>query len=258
MLDEILSIAKAAGVEILKFYGRSSGVTLKADQSPLTLADQASHEYIVKRLSAFTPDIPVVSEESASVPPEELRSYERFWLVDPLDGTKEFLKGTGDFTVNIALVERRRPILGVVYVPTQDLAYYAACGQRAWKRVGSEAPREIKTRPARPESLCVVASKDHAGPQVEMMLQRMPGATLASMGSSLKFCLVAEGQADIYPRFVPTMEWDTAAADCILEVAGGGVYDLAGELLRYQKNALKNGSLVAIGDKNLNWRQFVS
>jgi 3'(2'), 5'-bisphosphate nucleotidase len=257
VLNEIVQIAENAGLEILKFYGSSAGVTLKADESPLTHADQASHELIVSRLASLTPDIPVISEESKLISPEQLKSYSRFWLVDPLDGTKEFLKKTGDFTVNIALIENRRPILGVIYVPVQQLFYFAENGKGAFKQNGHRSPSPIKIRRANADSLCVVASKDHAGPQVELMLKKIPGAELTSMGSSLKFCLVAEGKADIYPRFVPTMEWDTAAADCILTVAGGSVFALDGKLLEYQKPGLKNDSIIAVGDLSLDWKRLL-
>jgi 3'(2'), 5'-bisphosphate nucleotidase len=257
VLNQIVDIAENAGREILKFYGSSSGVTLKEDQSPLTLADQASHEFILNRLARLTPEIPVISEESKLISPELLQSYSRFWLVDPLDGTKEFLKNTGDFTVNIALIENRRPILGVIYVPVREQFYFGEINKGAFKQVGRSSPAAIRVRKVNYASLCVVASKDHAGPQVELMLKKIPGAELTSMGSSLKFCLVAEGKADIYPRFVPTMEWDTAAADCILQCAGGAVLTLDGAPLQYQKPGLKNDAIISIGDAHLQWKKFL-
>lgn len=258
LLSSIEQIATDAGLEIMRIYNASDvAVTYKLDDSPLTAADSAAHEYIVAALKNLTPDIPIISEESENCDARAISEMNRFWLVDPLDGTKEFLKRTGDFTVNIALIQDSRPVLGVIYVPVQQITYSASTNKGAWKKESSGKPFRIEVRPASQNSLCVVASKDHAGPQVQLMLEKMPGAQLASMGSSLKFCLVAEGKADIYPRFVPTMEWDTAAADCILAEAGGAVYGIDGDLLTYGKVALKNGSIVAIGDTALNWKQFL-
>lgn len=257
MLPRVKEIAIAAGEEIMRVYRAAPAeVTYKADDSPLTAADRAAHNSIVAALENLTPDIPVISEEFQDHGSRLIPDFAKFWLVDPLDGTKEFLKRTGDFTVNIALVENRRPILGVVYVPVQRVIYSAdALG--AFKQTEHQDPFSIKVRRANPDALCIVASKDHAGPQVELMLERMPGAQIASMGSSLKFCLVAEGKADLYPRFVPTMEWDTAAADCVLSKAGGAIYEIGGGPLEYQKAGLKNGSIIALGDTSLNWERFL-
>ena len=177
--------------------------------------------------------------------------------MDPLDGTKEFIKKSGSFTVNIALIKQREPILGVVHAPAMALTYYAERGGGAWRMEKDESPVSVRVRKADPDQLCVVASKDHAGPEVAAMLERIPGAELASMGSSLKFCLVAEGKADFYPRFVPTMEWDTAAAQCIVEVAGGTVLDLDGAPLHYQKVPLKNPSIITVGDQAVDWKRYL-
>lgn len=257
LLEKTCEIARAAGAEILRVYNSSGTVSYKSDDSPLTEADQASHRLITSQLKQLDPAVPIVSEEAEwNAKAGSLNG--RFWLVDPLDGTKEFLKRTGDFTVNIALVENDRPVLGVIYVPARDWLYFApAQGPGAWKLTGAEPPQEISVRRADSGSLCVVASKDHAGAQVDRMLARIPNAALTSMGSSLKFCLLAEGKADIYPRFVPTMEWDTAAADCILEAAGGVVCDLDGARLRYQKPGWKNGPIISVADRSLNWKPWL-
>ncbi len=239
LVEEVGAFALEAGRRIMPFYRAAVKVTAKEDKSPLTEADLASHAYLTRVL----PDAPVVSEESESGAP----TAGRYWLVDPLDGTKEFLKGTNEFTVNIALVEDNYPVLGVVHAPALDLTYCAAAGLGAWKRGGPK----ISVRRADPAHLAIVASKDHAGSQVRALLDRHPTAFLRSMGSSLKFCLVAEGAADIYLRDVPTMEWDTAAAQCIVEAAGGRVCTLDGLRLRYGKKELRNPAILTLGDATL-------
>lgn len=255
MITKITNIARITGVEILRIYNSDFAVKLKADSSPLTDADRASHELILSALRLLTPQIPIISEESESH--AAVGAVEQFWLVDPLDGTKEFLKRTGDFTVNIALIRNLKPVLGVVYAPAKDLLYFADSSQGAFKVTGRNTPTPIRSRRASFSSLAVVASKDHAGPAVTEMLSRIPGAELKSMGSSLKFCMVAEGEADLYFRDVPTMEWDTAAAQCIVECAGGGVLCLDGTPLAYGKKTLKNPSLMTIGDLDFDWKTLI-
>jgi len=256
LLPEIRALAERAGVEAMRFYNDRNTVTLKQDSSPLTDADRASHELIVLALPRLLPEVPVVSEEStdATLAP----TADRFWLVDPLDGTKEFLKGTGEFTVNIALVERGRPILGVVHAPAIGLSYYADLAHGAFRQNRGESPVPIKSQrynSARPR---IVASKDHAGPLVQAMLSRLTDPELKSMGSSLKFCLVASGDADIYLRDVPTMEWDTAAAQCVVEAAGARLLTLEGQPLRYGKPSLKNPSIITIGDPDFDWEPLLN
>jgi len=252
LIEQICDLSGQAGRKIMQFYRRGTAVTLKNDSSPLTAADCASHDFLVATLPALLPGVPVISEESADalkVPTG------KFWLVDPLDGTKEFLKGTDEFTVNVALIEAGRPVLGVVHAPALNLTYYAGQGSGAWRKTGDERAQIISTRRADVSSLSVVASKDHAGPLVQAMLARLSGAELKSLGSSLKFCLVAEGSADFYLRDLPTMEWDTAAAHCVVEVAGGGVFHLSGEPLRYGKPDLRNGPIMTVGDTNFPWQE---
>ena len=185
-------------------------------------------------------------------------SWNRFWLVDPLDGTKEFIKKTGQFTVNIALIENGESTLGVVLAPASGLEYFASRGNGAFKRLGQSEPEKIHVSEIDKDKLRIVASRDHAGPKVAAMLEKLPNAELVSMGSSLKFCLVAEGAADLYPRFVPTMEWDTGAAQCILEEAGGAVCTLDGYRLGYGKEDPRNPSIIAAGHPTIDWKALLT
>ncbi|MBA3272530.1 MAG: 3'(2'),5'-bisphosphate nucleotidase CysQ [Chthoniobacterales bacterium] len=250
MIEQLKRIAEGAGREILRFYGKESSVEAKADNSPLTLADKASHEFISRALLDLDSSIPILSEEASQADYAARASWERFWLVDPMDGTKEFIKKTGEFTVNIALIEKTRPVIGMIYVPVQELFYWADPAGRAYKQQKSsgEAPAAIACRKAHLDHLAIVASRDHAGPAVKELLARFPDAETRSMGSSLKFCLVAEGKADVYLRDVPTMEWDTAAAQCVVEAAGGTVCSLDGKPLSYNKQVLRNPSILTLGD----------
>ncbi len=258
LLLEVCDLATQAGEQVMHFYRNGANVTFKADASPLTAADEASHAFLVKSLQDLLPAAPIVSEESEGVTDRSVDDANLFWLVDPLDGTKEFVKKTNEFTVNIALMKERLPLLGVVHAPALNLTYYGGQEFGAWRQAGSEPPTPIRTRAADSSQFGVVASKDHAGPLVNAMLARLTNPQLRSMGSSLKFCLVAEGKADIYLRDLPTMEWDTAAAQCIVEAAGGGVYSLNGEPLRYGKPGLKNPPIMTVGDTRLDWRPLIS
>jgi 3'(2'), 5'-bisphosphate nucleotidase len=255
-LQSVRELAIEAGKQIMPFYRGQVAVSVKQDSSPLTAADMAAHHFLVESLPTLLPDVPVVSEESSAETHLSATGLDRFWLVDPLDGTKEFLKATGEFTVNVALIENGRPVLGVVHAPALNLTYYASDGGGAWREFANGAPVRLTTRRADVLHLAVVASKDHAGPMVKAMLDRLSRPTLRSMGSSLKFCLVAEGSADLYLRDVPTMEWDTAAAQCVVEAAGGAICTLDGNNLRYGKAGLKNPSLMTVGDRNFGWQQL--
>ncbi len=258
MLAEVLSFCREAGAEILRLYAAEIQVTYKEDRSPLTAADKASHELLLRRLTGLTPGIPVVSEESSSRPDPGAALDGQFWLVDPLDGTKEFLKRSGNFTVNVALIRNGQPVVGAVFAPVPNLAYFAQRGSGAWRQEsGAEAIR-IHTRPAVANRLRIVASKDHAGPEVKALLERFPTAEITSIGSSLKFCMVAEGRADFYPRFVGTMEWDTAAAQCVVEESGGRVLRLDGAPLSYGKRDWRNPAILTIGDPEFDWRMSVT
>ncbi len=258
LLSQMRDLASQAGEKIMRFYHNEASVTLKTDASPLTAADKASHEFLVRSLQTLLPDVTVISEESDGLTNCSINISKSFWLVDPLDGTKEFVKKTKEFTVNIALIEDRSPVLGVVHAPALNLTYYGGREFGAWRQAGAEPPTPISTKAVGPSQLGVVASKDHTGPLVSAMLARLTNPQLRSMGSSLKFCLVAEGKADIYLRDLPTMEWDTAAAQCIVEAAGGETYSLDGEPLRYGKPGLKNPAIMTVGDTRLDWRRLIA
>lgn len=242
IIPDLITLAETAGGAIMEVYeSEDFGETSKADDSPLTKADLASNGIIVEGLTRLTPDIPVLSEESKHLPYSERKDWSRFWLVDPLDGTKEFIKQNGEFTVNIALIEGDRPVIGVVYAPAIKLTYWAAEGLGAFKGPGQDAPVRAIDYESGPINL--VASRSHAGAETEALIEALRRDTeveIVSIGSSLKFCLVANAQAHIYPRFGPTMEWDTAAAQCVVEGAGGKVRDTQGEALRYNKEDLLN------------------
>jgi 3'(2'), 5'-bisphosphate nucleotidase len=255
LIEDVCRIAVEAGEIILRFYGRAIRVTSKAGNFPLSAADQASHEYLVSALEDLTPGRCVISEESKHHPSAGARG-ESYWLVDPLDGTKEFLRRTDEFTVNVALVEAGRPVLGVVVAPALGLAYVGSHVNGAWRRQGGSAT-PIRTRPADGARLAVVVSRDHAGPGVARLLSNMGGAEVKSMGSSLKFCLVAEGKADLYLRDLSTMEWDTAAAQCVVEAAGGLVCDASGRTLGYGKAGLTNPPIVTVGDPQFAWQSLL-
>ncbi len=261
LLAAARAVAAEAGRTVLDHYARPSAVDYKADDSPLTQADRASHALIAARLAEGAPAIPLLSEESDPRAYDARAGWRRFWCVDPLDGTKEFVKRTGEFTVNVALIEGTAPVLGVVHVPALGRTYAAARGHGAFRFEGDGPGVPIRVRMADPRRLTVVASRDHAGPEVAALLERMAAGGVeveaASMGSALKFCLVAEGAADLYPRTVPTFEWDTAAAQAVVEEAGGRVTTLDGEKLAYNKADLRNPSIVTAGDPALDWRRWL-
>ncbi|MFW5750665.1 MAG: 3'(2'),5'-bisphosphate nucleotidase CysQ [Planctomycetota bacterium] len=243
-LESVTAIAHAAGQRIAEIYATHTGAhQTKADDSPLTTADLASHTLICKQLDTLDPAIPVLSEESAAIPHAQRVDWQRFWLVDPLDGTKEFLKRNGEFTVNIALIDHGMPVLGVVHAPMLARSYIGGPdGARRVDGVGSAASaRSIHVRAHRPgEPWQVVASRSHRNAETEAYLAGLGAHECVAMGSSLKLCLVAEGAAHIYPRLGPTMEWDTAAAHAVVRAAGGSVHDLDGRELRYNKPDLHN------------------
>jgi 3'(2'), 5'-bisphosphate nucleotidase len=257
LVGEISRLAQQAGEKIMRIYDHGFQVEMKSDASPLTSADRASHDFLLKSLQPLVSGVPVISEESDAVGADDLSSAALFWLVDPLDGTKEFLKRSGEFTVNIGLVDHERPILGVVHAPALGVTYLAEGGKGAFRQSKDEAPLRIHTRTADAGQLAIVASKDHAGPMVKSMLARVPGTTCRSAGSSLKFCMVAEGKADAYLRDLPTMEWDTAAAQCIVEAAGGKVCLLDGTPLRYGKPGLRNPPILTRGDPGFEWETLL-
>ena len=258
LLDPVADIARRAGAAILEVYnGPDFDVERKGDNSPLTAADLAAHRLIVKGLAELTPDIPVHSEESEGITWEMRRDWQRSWLVDPLDGTKEFIKRNGEFTVNIALIENGVPVLGVVHVPVMGVTYLGGDGIGAFKE--SEGGREtIRVRSTPPKVVVMVASRSHGTDTIAVLEgligQRLGPVELTSMGSSLKLCLVAEGRADIYPRLAPTSEWDTAAADAVVRAAGGTVVNTSFEPLQYNKPDILNPHFLVLGASVDTWK----
>lgn len=256
-LDElkpaIEAIAIDAGKAILEIYSRADfQVETKGDESPLTAADLASHRVIVARLAELTPDIPVLSEESADISWAERQTWDRYWLVDPLDGTKEFIKRNGEFTVNIALINNGAPILGTVYVPVQDVLYTGVSFDDGRASIAEKAvagvrnPIRVKPHQAG-ETWVMVGSRSHQSDEVQQYLSDYQPHELMPVGSSLKFCMVAEGRAHQYPRLGLTSEWDTGAAQAVLEAAGGAVinYETQQPLRYNQKDVLLNPYFIA-------------
>ncbi|MDE2271352.1 MAG: 3'(2'),5'-bisphosphate nucleotidase CysQ [Xanthomonadaceae bacterium] len=248
------TLARRAGAAILEVYAGSFAVEHKADDSPLTAADMASHRAIVAGLRELTPDIPVLSEESRDIAWGVRRDWQRYWLVDPLDGTREFIKRNGEFTVNIALIEDHAPVLGVVLIPVTGELYYGIAGEGTFLESAPGAlPRPVATRAAATVPV-VAGSRSHGNERQAAILGNLGEHMLLPVGSSIKFCMVARGDADLYLRLGPTSEWDTAAAQCVLEQAGGAVVDLQGEPLRYNaKESLLNPEFLALGDGSVDW-----
>lgn len=261
-----IAIARDASAAILAIYDVDFDVQHKLDASPLTAADMAAHHCIVDGLAALTADIPVLSEESAEeVPAVQRRQWSRMWLVDPLDGTREFVKRNGEFTVNLALIEDGEPIFGVVLAPVTGEVWHGGRGLGSLRRGrGQDASHDVPLHTRSPAivPLRVAASRSHRDPRSEAFIARMETGTggevePVGLGSSLKFCKLAEGAMDVYPRFGPTSEWDTAAGQCVLEGAGGCVLDAKGRPLRYnQRDTILNGDFVALGDPALPWREW--
>ena len=243
----ITDIAIEAGHIILEIYNRDFDVNTKDDSSPVTEADVAAEAIILKGLAALTPDIPVLAEESVDAGRIPDLSGGIFWLVDPLDGTKEFIHKRGEFTVNIALIENGKPTAGVIHIPATNTTYYASGPGEAWIVEPDTDPRRIQARYAPENGLTVVASRSHRTPETDDYIAKFNVADLISAGSSLKLCLVAEGKADLYPRLGRTMEWDIGAGQAILEAAGGCVETLDGATLGYGKDGHDNPYFVAKG-----------
>lgn len=251
--DTLISIAQKAGNKILEIYADESSfeqVDFKSDDSPLTLADKAAHNIIQDELLKAFPDIPILSEEGKDIPYETRSQWQRFWLVDPLDGTKEFIKRNGEFTVNIALIEDGKPVAGCVHVPCLSTTYVAIKGEGAFSTRDGGFPEKIEASAfhLQDEGLRIVCSRSHMSPEVEAYITLFKNPQTVSMGSSLKFMLVAENKADIYPRLAPTMEWDTGAAQIIVEEAGGNVINQeTQEPLQYNKENLRNPHFIVFG-----------
>ena len=251
LIPAVIELVRAAGKATLPYWRADVAVQTKADESPVTAADLAAHHILCDGLQALAPEIPVLSEEAANIPLSERAQWTRWWLVDPLDGTKEFIAGNQDFTVNVALIEQGRVVFGVVGIPVTGRCFYGGAGLGASCAEADGSARVISTRLAPPEAFTVMASKHHSSPEQEALLQGLQTAfgqlELANVGSSLKFCLLAEGLADCYPRLAPTSQWDTAAAQGVLEGAGGEVLDIHGAALTYKaRESLLNPFFLAL------------
>lgn len=259
MVNPVVTIAQSAGAAILEVYETDFKVQEKQDESPLTQADLAAHRRIVDGLLQLTPDIPVLSEEGG-LPDFAVRSgWQRYWLVDPLDGTKEFINRNGEFTVNIALIDAGKPVLGVVFVPVTGVTYIGCegLGSHRIDQDGQTQAISVGESSARP--IRVVGSRSHRGSSLDHFLAGLGDYDMVPMGSSLKFCVIAEGGADVYPRLGPTSEWDTAAAQAVVEQAGGAVVTLDGKPMSYnQKSAILNPYFLVSGPTDIDWLSLVS
>ncbi|MEO5596963.1 MAG: 3'(2'),5'-bisphosphate nucleotidase CysQ [Lysobacteraceae bacterium] len=257
-MESCIGIARDAGAAIMDVYAQDFSVQSKLDDSPLTAADMAAHRIICAGLAKLTLEIPVLSEESAAIEWQVRRSWSRYWLVDPLDGTREFVKKNGEFTVNIALIDGNQPVLGVVYAPAMDYLLHAERGVGAFLRDGNQDVALQTHRPAT-SPFRIAASRSHLDARTLAVLDRIGEHERIGMGSSLKFCRIAEGRTDVYPRFGPTSEWDTGAAQCVLEAAGGAVLTLDGNPLRYNtKESLLNPDFIALGDPQLDFKAWLA
>jgi 3'(2'), 5'-bisphosphate nucleotidase len=259
LIEPAVAIATAAGAAILDVYGTEFDVEAKEDASPLTQADMASHRCIVRGLAELAPELPIVSEEGG-LPPFDLRSrWTRYWLIDPLDGTREFVKRNGEFTVNIALIEDHRAVLGIVHVPVMETTYVGCAGYGAERRSADGRRTAIRVSVESASPVRVVGSRSHRGASLDSFLEKLGDFDLVPIGSSIKLCLVAEGSADVYPRLGPTSEWDTAAAQAVVEQAGGQVLQLDGTPLSYNsKPEILNPHFVAVGPQDHDWLGIVS
>ncbi len=265
LIPALKTIMREAGKAILEVYDAAGPIEVsnKSDDSPVTKADHAAHIIIERGLKALTPDIPILSEEGGLPDFEQRSSWQLYWLVDPLDGTKEFINKNGEFTVNIALIDRHRPVLGLVYVPVKNIMYYGAENLGAYKEQEGKI-NAIEARPVSFESdLNVVGSRRHGAEALDKLLEiispKFKSVDLVSMGSSLKICALAEGSADWYPRLALTSEWDTAAAHAVLNAAGGQIVDDQLKELTYnRKDSLLNPFFHAFGDRNFEWSTLIS
>ncbi|WP_405121203.1 3'(2'),5'-bisphosphate nucleotidase CysQ [Pseudomonas leptonychotis] len=251
LIPAVIELVRQAGAATLPYWRADVTVNEKADASPVTAADMAAHHILNDGLLALVSDIPVLSEEAADIALSERAQWSRWWLVDPLDGTKEFIAGSEEFTVNVALIEHGRVVFGVVGIPATGLCYYGGAGLGAWRADAAGVSEPISVRVSPPEAFTLVASRRHSSPAQEALLaglsQRFGDLQMANVGSSLKFCLLAEGNADCYPRLAPTSQWDTAAAQGVLEGAGGEVLRLKSEALTYEaRESLLNPYFLAL------------
>jgi 3'(2'), 5'-bisphosphate nucleotidase len=259
LIEPVVALAEDAGRAILEVYSTNFDVQSKADESPLTQADLASHRRIAAGLAELTPDIPIISEEDG-LPEYSVRGqWTRYWLIDPLDGTREFVNRNGEFTVNIALIDLHCPVFGVVHVPVQGKTYIGCKGSGAAMRIGDADWQPIRVAESSAQPVRVVGSRSHRGASLDAYLAALGEHAMVPMGSSLKFCVVAEGGADIYPRLGPTSEWDTAAAQAVVEEAGGKVVTLDGKPMKYNaKTDILNPHFLVIGAADRDWLALLS
>ena len=261
-MPEVIELTRDVGQSILAIYRSSFEVNNKKDNTPVTCADLAANEQIVKSLSLLTPDIPVLSEESDEVDFARRQSWETYWLVDPLDGTRAFIERSGEFSINIALIHRHYPVIGVVYSPIRQVCYYACVQNGAFRLENNDESRPLHVREHCPDYPMIAGTRSSRSPALLAYLKNIEkhfkGYGMTFLGSSLKSCLIAEGKADLYVRLGPTSEWDTAAAQCIVEEAGGRITDLQMQRLSYNnKDSLLNPYFFVFGDKTIPWEQFL-
>ena len=245
LLKEVITISKEAGLKILDIYNdnqKFKNISFKSDNTPLTLADDSSNDLICASLKTLTPKIPILSEEGKNIKFDERKKWEKFWLIDPLDGTKEFIKRNGEFTVNIALIDNGEPVLGVVHAPILDTTWYGSINLGSYKILQNSTFKINVIKSTNDSTIKIVSSRSHANnPKLDSYLSQFKDYQLIKMGSSIKICLVADGSAHYYPRFGPTMEWDTAAAHAVVKYAGGNIFNVESNTeLEYNKTNLLN------------------
>ncbi len=258
LCQNALSIARIAGQKILKIYDSKYTIEHKQDNTPLTTADLAADKIIRSSLHELTPEIPVLTEESEHIPFSTRQQWSRYWLVDPLDGTREFIKRNGEFTVNIALIENHKSILGVINVPVINTDYFAWHNGGSFKKSDTQPAHQIHCRKANMDKLVIAGSRSHATEKLKKYYEKLGDIKLLSVGSSLKSCMVAEGSVDLYPRLGLTSEWDTAAAHCIVNEAGGQITKTDNsELLYNTKDSLLNPEFFVFGDKSVAWKKYL-
>jgi len=258
LCQNAISIARIAGKKILEIYDSKYTIENKQDNTPLTTADLAADKIIRNALRELTPEIPILTEESETIPFEIRQQWSRYWLVDPLDGTREFIKRNGEFTVNIALIENHKSILGVINAPVLNTDYYAWREGGAFKKQATQVAHKIHTRKADKHNLTIAGSRSHANDKLKTFYEKFGDFELLNIGSSLKSCMVAEGSVDLYPRLGLTSEWDTAAAHCIVDEAGGQITQTDATALRYNtKDSLLNPEFLVFGDDSFAWHQYL-
>lgn len=268
LLEKVVELCKEAGAAILQVYNQKQAISVetKDDDSPVTAADLAAHKVLLRDLPGLLEGVPVLSEEGVLPAWEERREWTSYWIIDPLDGTKEFINRNGEFTVNVALVHAGEPVLGVVYVPVLDVTYCGLQNQGAWKIINGEKKliqvRKLQDVLQTQKKFTMVASRRHGADKVNLLINKLEAQfgelETKNMGSSLKLCLVAEGAADLYPRLAPTSEWDTAAAQAVVEAAGGQVYKYDLDIMRYNtKEDILNPWFYVVGDSSFPWRNFL-